>query len=830
MSRIGKIQVDIVGNVAPFTKATEEAEKKGLSFSKAVKGAMSLSLTGLGNAAAGAARHILSIKTAVVAAAGAFGAYKIVGTLGQAAAEVDKIGKASQRLGISVPTLSALRFAAGEANVEFETLAKMAGKASRELAEMVSKGQAELKIGRVTVKLTDANGQLRGINELLPSIARGFETVGSQGEKLRLSEKIFGRAGGEAFVQFLEDSGGFMKNLGEQTARAARLNNIFTEAQAKSADELLDAAGRVKAAWLGIRVAIVTEVAPAVTKFLDGTAERLGELPFLIRSTWQAISNNAKDNTPGAQAFERLMKNSVEVVKVSAVEIGKVLGTTLVETIVIALQAAGPAIADVFRDNLGPILNVIPGVNIERSMRGKLAALRQNLNEAKAAQAQLLQAQLLNDRLRYLDSNQARFQAQSDLRRAEGAVATTGSVDHIAKQIALHERLVSNEDLERARALSNAFVTGFQAAGAQAQQMQEKISAALTKWDEAKEQIFDLAGKEGFVGPPAPTATKSADVLKRWGALGMLYQIPDLAKAIGAEAGKNFQKAWAGAMKSMGSSDALKDALKLAEEIQFQLYPEKKLQADIENVKRAKAVLDHYGRDHDLTGEDLDKYIEQLKKKFEKLQDKSDETFAGKLGRDIKGFSESASEAFADLVVDGEASFDQLLKSWTKTLVSMATQHFLFAPLFGQLGAGAGKLFTPTPVPSSYGNVITSGQIVPYAKGGLTGIINDTVIFPMRGGKLGSVAEGGRAEYAVEPVRMSDGNLGVRASGGGAVVQIFDQRQSGARPQVDQTTGSDGRQLVRVWIRDEINGMVQNGSLDRSFGSAFGGRRRPVGR
>lgn len=75
---------------------------------------------------------LFSWKTALAATLGplaaVYAAVKGIGSLNSAAETVDKLGKASARLGIGVEQLSALRFAAKEADVDFDSLAKLIGK------------------------------------------------------------------------------------------------------------------------------------------------------------------------------------------------------------------------------------------------------------------------------------------------------------------------------------------------------------------------------------------------------------------------------------------------------------------------------------------------------------------------------------------------------------------------------------------------------------------------------------------------------------------------------------------------------------------------------
>lgn len=194
----------------------------------------------------------------------------------------------------------------------------------------------------------------------------------------------------------------------------------------------------------------------------------------------------------------------------------------------------------------------------------------------------------------------------------------------------------------------------------------------------------------------------------------------------------------------------------------------------------------------------------------------------------VQGFAADAGRSFADLVVDGKASFADLAKGWAKTLISMATQYLIFQPLFNALGQALGTTVssagTNINVPinkNAKGGLFDQHAVVPFAEGG---VVTSPQLFPLRGGRWGLRGEAG--PEAVLPLERRGGILGVRASGGGGVVvNLIDQRSSGARPEVQERRGPDGRTEITVWLRDEVRRMVGDGALDRTMGAVYGLRR-----
>jgi hypothetical protein len=66
--------------------------------------------------------------------------------------------------------------------------------------------------------------------------------------------------------------------------------------------------------------------------------------------------------------------------------------------------------------------------------------------------------------------------------------------------------------------------------------------------------------------------------------------------------------------------------------------------------------------------------------------------------------------------------------------------------------------------------------------------------------------------------------------GGDISVQIIDQRGSGQRPQVSQSSGTDGRKQLRILIRDEVAAGLSEGAFDKAMGINYGIGRRSVTR
>lgn len=276
---VGSMEIRLTTQMAQFTKGMADAAKiiadtrdKGNKMGTAFA-AVGRQVGATANLIKGAlVGALMSLGTALVAA----GVYKMAHGFGAAAETVDKLGKAAKRLGVGVGELSALRLAAGEAGVEFDTLAKLVGKAQNSIGDILNKGGSLMQVGETAVMLREVNGQARPIAQLLPEIAKALEQTGDEARQLDLAASIFGREGGDQFMTLLKDGGDFMQNLADQTDRARRLGVLFTDDQVKRLTAYNDAVGRIGEAFLGFRVMIMNEIAPALTELANNTAEAIG--------------------------------------------------------------------------------------------------------------------------------------------------------------------------------------------------------------------------------------------------------------------------------------------------------------------------------------------------------------------------------------------------------------------------------------------------------------------------------------------------------------------------------------------------------------------------
>ena len=163
------------------------------------------------------------------------------------------------------------------------------------------------------------------------------------------------------------------------------------------------------------------------------------------------------------------------------------------------------------------------------------------------------------------------------------------------------------------------------------------------------------------------------------------------------------------------------------------------------------------------------------------------------LGNLDAGFSRGLRKAFDGVVFDGMKLSDALStlgKAMSNTVYNAAmkpvTDHF------GGMLAGGLNALVSSVMPYAQGGAFTQGRVMPFAKGG---VVTSPTTFPMRGA-TGLMGEAG--PEAIMPLsRASDGRLGVRAQGGGAVTVNMNISTPDAQS-FQRSQGQIAAQMARV--------------------------------
>ena len=173
----------------------------------------------------------------------------------------DQLVKLSQSTGIAVESLSALKYAAGMANIDVESLAKGIERFSRNMLEaQAGTGTAKDALKALGISVQDSSGNLLNSDVALGKVADKFAEMKDGSAKTALAIQIFGRAGAELIPLLNQGSG----SLAEMRAEAEKLGLIMSTETAQQMERINDNFKRMHAATQGIAIDIMTTLAPTL--------------------------------------------------------------------------------------------------------------------------------------------------------------------------------------------------------------------------------------------------------------------------------------------------------------------------------------------------------------------------------------------------------------------------------------------------------------------------------------------------------------------------------------------------------------------------------------
>ena len=191
----------------------------------------------------------------------------------QAATYGDEIAKASKKTGMTTEDISRLRYAAERSGVGFggleSALARMARSASEAAggAEMYSEAY-----DRLGVSVTDANGELKGGEQLFREVAEGLKNVDNATERAALAQEIFGRSGAQLLPLLNEGEAG-IKKLGD---RAEELGMVLSGKAAKDSERFNDALEDLKDTGTTIAMTLGQTLMPTIAEIAEKVSEAVG--------------------------------------------------------------------------------------------------------------------------------------------------------------------------------------------------------------------------------------------------------------------------------------------------------------------------------------------------------------------------------------------------------------------------------------------------------------------------------------------------------------------------------------------------------------------------
>jgi TP901 family phage tail tape measure protein len=263
-------------------------DKTKAAFDKVTKG-----LKGVGSVAGKATKGVAKIGLAATAAATALAALVKVNV-----DFMDKLGKTASKLGIEVEFLQAMRFAAEQTGVKVEALDMGLQRFIRRAAEAAQgTGESKRAFEQLGIQLTDNNGNLRDVREILFDVADGLENTTSSAEQVRLAFKFFDSEG-VSLVNTLKDGADGLREFEQQ---AENLGIIISRQSIAKAEMFANSINILKKQITAISANITAAFIPV----LDDVSERLQTILADMKGGDDTFENFGKDLAVGILTFMR---------------------------------------------------------------------------------------------------------------------------------------------------------------------------------------------------------------------------------------------------------------------------------------------------------------------------------------------------------------------------------------------------------------------------------------------------------------------------------------------------------------------------------------------
>jgi hypothetical protein len=249
----------IVNFEKEFQKTSQQVNKIVADISAAFKslgtaaGVMGAAIVGIGLAIAAA---VAAFKVLEAAATAAFDFVK--GAITDTAALGEQLFKLSNQVGVSVESLSALRFVAAQTDTSLETISAAVFKMSANLGKASKDTTAAL--AGIGLSLADLRKQAP--EQAFASILQNINKLPSASAQAAAGMAIFGRS----FKEISQLKG---ENLDELVKKAKELGLVMSTETAVAADLLGDKIGELQAQFEGLRQQIGAKLIPVVLTFVE---------------------------------------------------------------------------------------------------------------------------------------------------------------------------------------------------------------------------------------------------------------------------------------------------------------------------------------------------------------------------------------------------------------------------------------------------------------------------------------------------------------------------------------------------------------------------------
>jgi hypothetical protein len=184
----------------------------------------------------------------------------------------DELNKMSQKVGVSVESLSGLRYAASLSDVSLGDLGSSLAKLSKNMSDSADgSGDAAAAFKALRIEVKSADGGLRSSEQVFGDVADAFAQMEDGAGKTAIAIKIFGRSGAELIPLLNQGRDG----LREMHEEAKEFGVIFGTDAAQAAERFNDSLTKIGFVIEGIATAIGASFLPAMADWIDANLKAI---------------------------------------------------------------------------------------------------------------------------------------------------------------------------------------------------------------------------------------------------------------------------------------------------------------------------------------------------------------------------------------------------------------------------------------------------------------------------------------------------------------------------------------------------------------------------
>lgn len=184
----------------------------------------------------------------------------------------DELGKLSQKVGVSVEGLSALKYAGDLADVSLDALGTGFKKLSVNMAEtQANTGESKEAFKALGINVEAAKGILKSSEQVFAEIADKFAGFQDGANKTALAVKLFGKAGADLIPLLNQGS----KGLKEAADEAQRFGILIGKDAAKAAEEFNDNLTRMMRLLEGAKIALGNSLIKPINEWVVANLEAI---------------------------------------------------------------------------------------------------------------------------------------------------------------------------------------------------------------------------------------------------------------------------------------------------------------------------------------------------------------------------------------------------------------------------------------------------------------------------------------------------------------------------------------------------------------------------